>query len=82
MGLLSKIALLPLAPVSGVVWLAEQVQKQAESEWLRQGGLSAQLEELAAMHERGEISDEELAQAEDQLLATLDLGADTGLEGQ
>lgn len=80
MGLLSKIALLPLAPVSGVVWLAEQLERQAEIEWRQQGGVRGELEELMAMHARGEISDQELAAAEDELLASLDLGAPQGWE--
>ena len=72
MGLLSKLALLPLAPVSGVVWLAGQIEQQARAEWDEAGSFRHELNELAAMHGRGEISDDELAAAEDELLGRLD----------
>ena len=72
MGLLSKLALLPLAPVSGVIWLAEQIEQQARAEWDEIGSVRHELNELVAMHERGELSDDELAAAEDELIGRLD----------
>ncbi len=78
MGLLSKLALLPLAPVAGVVWLAEQIERQAAGELDELGSVRRQLEELVALRERGEISDEELAEAEDELLGSLDLAPPEG----
>jgi hypothetical protein len=71
MGLISGLLTLPLAPVRGTAWLAERIQEQAESEFYDEGAIHEQLMQLEALHEAGEIDDEERAQAEDALLERL-----------
>ena len=71
MGLISGLLLLPLAPVRGTVWLAEQVQEQAEADLYDEDAIRQQLMELETLHEAGEIDDEELAMAEDALVERL-----------
>jgi hypothetical protein len=71
MGLISGLLTLPLAPVRGTAWIAEQVRQQALTELDDDGATREQLMELQALHEAGEIDDEELAQAEDELLEQL-----------
>jgi Gas vesicle protein G len=71
MGLISGLLTLPLAPVRGTAWIAEQVRQQAESELYDEGAIQAELMELQAAHEAGEVDDEELARAEDALLERL-----------
>jgi hypothetical protein len=71
MGLISGLLLLPLAPVRGTVWLAEQVQEQAEADLYDEDAIRQQLMELESLHEAGEIDDEELAMAEDALVERL-----------
>lgn len=71
MGLISGLLLLPLAPVRGTVWLAERIQEQAERELYDEGAIQAQLLEIAAAREAGEISAEEAERAEDALLERL-----------
>ena len=71
MGILRRLVLLPLAPVEGVVWLARVLQEIAEEELNDPNRLRAVLEEAEEAHERGELSDEELAAVEDEILARL-----------
>jgi hypothetical protein len=88
-GLISGLLTLPLAPVRGTVWLAERIQEQAEAELYDEDVIRAQLMEIDARREAGEIDDEEATQAEDQLLERLiaarEMGADRthgGIHGQ
>ena len=41
MGLISGLLTLPLAPVRGTVWIAEQVLEQAEREYYDEGAIQA-----------------------------------------
>jgi hypothetical protein len=71
MGLITGLLTLPLAPVRGTVWVAERVLEQAEAELYDEGAIRAQLMEIEAAREAGEIGEEEAAQAEDILLERL-----------
>lgn len=71
MGLLTGLLTLPLAPVRGTVWIAERLLEEAERELGDETAVRRRLAELEVRHELGEISDEELAEAEDVLLAQL-----------
>ena len=80
MGLISGLLTLPLAPVRGTVWLAERIQEQAEAELYDEDVIRAQLMDIDAARDAGEIEEEEATQAEDQLLERLiaarEMGAD------
>lgn len=80
MGLLTGLILLPLAPVRGVAWLAEQVLDQATQEEYDPYETYQQLAELDEARQAGAISAEECAAAEDALVAGL-LRARSGLTG-
>ena len=69
MGILRRLVLLPLAPVEGVVWLARTVQDVAERELHDPERLRAELEAAENAHRRGELTDDELAAIQDELLA-------------
>jgi hypothetical protein len=79
-GLISGLLTLPLAPVRGTVWLAERIQEQAEQELYDEDAIRAQLMEIDAAREAGEVDEEEATQAEDvlleRLIAARALGAD------
>jgi cytochrome c-type biogenesis protein CcmI len=79
-GLITGLLTLPLAPVRGTVWLAERIQEQAEAELYDEDVIRAQLMEIDAAREAGEIDEEEATQAEDELLERLiaarEMGAD------
>lgn len=71
MGLLTALLTLPLAPVRGTMWIAEQVSAQAARELGDETTIRRQLSELEVRHDLGEIGDEEYEEAEDELLQRL-----------
>ena len=71
MGLLTGLLTLPLAPVRGTVWLAEQLAEQAAREMDDERVIRRQLAEAERRHELGELSDDELELVEDELLERL-----------
>jgi hypothetical protein len=68
MGLFSALVLSPLAPVRGVVALAELIQRRVDQELNDPANTRNQLEALEEARERGEISPEEEAQAQDEII--------------
>lgn len=77
MGLLTGLLTLPLAPVRGTMWIAERLLEEAESALNDPAAIEQQLEAADRAHERGELTDDELADLEDELLRRL-----TGQEGE
>ena len=71
MGFFTELLMLPLAPVRGVVWVAEKIEDQVDRQMNDPVVIRAQIDELDAAHERGEISDEERDEQQDVLLARL-----------
>ncbi|NWJ69650.1 gas vesicle protein GvpG [Pseudonocardia sp. ICBG1122] len=74
MGLISGIIGLPLAPVRGVVWLAQQIQEQAEEQYYDPARIRAELEAVDEARRSGELSDDEAAERENELIARLMAG--------
>jgi hypothetical protein len=70
-GFFTELLLLPLAPVRGVVWVAEKIEDQVDHQMNDPAVIRAQIDDLDAAHERGEISDEERDEQQDVLLARL-----------
>jgi len=81
MGLITGILGLPLAPLRGTVWAAEQVRRQAEEEFYDPGRIRAQLEEVARKRTSGELSEEEADAWEDELVGRLMVGRTRPREG-
>jgi cytochrome c-type biogenesis protein CcmI len=71
MGLISGLLTLPLAPVRGVVWVAEQVKQEAERQWSDPATIQAALTDIEALRESGEIDDAEADAREEELLQRL-----------
>ena len=74
MGLLTGLLTLPLAPVRGTIWVAERLLEEAERELNDPARIERELDEAQAMYDRGEITDDELAEIEDELLRRLTAG--------
>jgi Gas vesicle protein G len=70
MGLFSGIAKLPLAPVFGVISLAEVIQRQVEQELHNPANARRELEAIEEAREQGEISPEEERNAQKEILET------------
>ncbi|MCC3317106.1 gas vesicle protein GvpG [Nocardia africana] len=68
MGLISSILLLPAAPVRGVIWLSELIQEQVEQQMHDPVRLRRELENIDRAAAAGEISAEEAAQAQQEIL--------------
>ena len=71
MGLFTGLLTLPLAPVRGVVWVAERVAEEVERELYDEGNIRRQLLQLELDHEDGKLSDEERSAQEEDLLQRL-----------
>ena len=74
MGLITGLLTLPLAPVRGVAWVAEQVADQAEQEMYDEGRIMRELAAVELAHDAGEIDDESLERQVDALLERLEEG--------
>jgi hypothetical protein len=74
MGLITGLLTLPLAPVRGTAWIAERIWEQADSELYDERAIRAQLLEIEAARDAGDIDDDEAARAEDILLERLIAG--------
>jgi hypothetical protein len=62
---------LPLAPVRGVLWVAEQILAQAEEQYYDPARIRAQLERVDEARRTGELPEDECAAAENELLHRL-----------
>ena len=71
MGLITGLLTLPLAPVRGVVWLAEQIQDYAEEQYYDPVNIRDELERVEEARRSGELSEEECAEWENELLRRL-----------
>lgn len=80
MGLFSGLVTLPLAPVKGVVWLAETLTEQAEAQLYDPGRIAAEMQQIADEVAAGEITDEEAAAREDELIRRLNEGRARGYQ--
>ncbi|WP_243725357.1 gas vesicle protein GvpG [Actinomadura rubrisoli] len=65
---------LPLAPVRGVVWLAEVLTEQAEAQLYDPGRIAAEMQQIADEAAAGEITEEEAAEREEDLIRRLNEG--------
>ncbi|MEU7005604.1 gas vesicle protein GvpG [Streptomyces sp. NPDC046332] len=72
MGLLTQLLTLPLAPVRGVVWVAERVTEKAEEEYYDPAPIWRELADLEGRLVRGEIDQEAFDQREDELIDRLE----------
>lgn len=71
MGLVTGLLGLPLAPLKGVLWLAEQIQDHAEEQYYDPVRIRAQLERVDEARRTGELSEEECDELENDLLQRL-----------
>jgi hypothetical protein len=74
MGLITGLLTLPLAPVRGVGWVAEQLADQAERELYDEGRIMRELAAVELAHDAGEIDDQTLEKQVDGLLERLEEG--------
>jgi hypothetical protein len=71
MGLIKELLLLPVAPVRGVTWVAEQVRQEAERQWSDPAVIGAELDEIQALREAGAMDDADADAREEELVERL-----------
>jgi len=71
MGMLTGLLTLPLAPVRGVVWVTDVVAEEAERELAAVNSPQRALADLEAARAAGELSEEEFAEREAELIELL-----------
>jgi hypothetical protein len=76
MGLITGLLLLPLAPVRGTIWIAEQLVEEAERQLDPAERLRVELSALQVSYDLGELTEEEFLTAEDELMAWFAPGPD------
>jgi hypothetical protein len=72
MGLVTGLLTLPLAPVRGTIWVAEQLVAEAERELRDERSVRRRLAEAERQFETGTLTAEEYEAIEDELLEQLD----------
>jgi Gas vesicle protein G len=70
-GFLSGLVTLPLAPVRGAAWVAEQVADEADRQLYDEEQIRREMMQLELDHDDGKIGEEERADMEDALLDRL-----------
>jgi Gas vesicle protein G len=68
MGIITGLLTLPLAPVRGTAWIAELLAQEADRELQAADSPERALAELEAARAAGELSDEDFAAAEEELI--------------
>jgi hypothetical protein len=71
MGLFKELLLLPLAPVRGTVWVAEQISEEAERRLYDEDNIKRELLQLEIEADEGLLGEKERAAKEDDLLDRL-----------
>jgi Gas vesicle protein G len=71
MGLMTGLLTLPLAPVRGVVWIAEQVAEEADRQLYDEGIIRRELLQLELEFDEGRIDEQERSEREQGLLERL-----------
>ena len=71
MGLFTTLVTLPLAPVRGAAWVAQQVAEEADRQLYDEGHIRKELLQLELDHEDGLVGNAERAAMEDDLLERL-----------
>ena len=74
MGLFTGLVTLPLAPVRGVVWIAEQVMEEMERELYDEDNIRREMVQLELDFEEGLIDEDERQMREEALLDRLAIG--------
>jgi RNA-binding protein YhbY len=80
-GLFTGLLTLPLAPVRGTIWVAERMLEEAERQLNHPEVIEQRIVEAEQAFDRGELSEEEFEQIEEELLRRL-LGQGGGRDGE
>ena len=82
MGLITGILTLPLAPVHGVTWLAEQIAEEADRELYDENRILRELYDLELREQAGELMPQERADREEDLLERLSIARERAADAE
>lgn len=68
MNLLVSLLMLPVAPVRGVLWVAERLQDEVNRQYYGEGAIVRELRQVDEARKSGQLNEEEAAQREEELL--------------
>jgi hypothetical protein len=71
MGLITGLLTFPLAPVRGVVWLGEQLEREARRQWSDPATVRQQIADIDQAYAAGQLTADERDQLQDELVARL-----------
>jgi hypothetical protein len=80
-GLFTALITLPLAPVRGTVWVAEQVAAEADRQLYDESRIRSQLLQVEMEYDEGRLSEEERAHLEEDLFERLAIARRRATEG-
>jgi Gas vesicle protein G len=81
MGLFKELALLPLAPVRGTAWVADQLAQEADRRLYDEDNIKRELLQLELDHEDGLVGPEERERMERDLFDRLAVARARAAEG-
>jgi hypothetical protein len=81
-GLFKELALLPLAPVRGTAWVAEQIAEEADRRLYDEDNIKREMFQLEIDAVEGHMGPKERAAREDELLERLAIARQRQLEEQ
>jgi hypothetical protein len=81
-GLFKELVLLPLAPVRGTTWVAEQIAEEADRQLYDEQNIKREMVQLEIDAAEGRISEEERTAKEDELLERLAVARQRAAEEQ
>ena len=82
MGLFKELVLLPLAPVRGTAWVAEQIAEEAERQLYDEDSIKREMLQLEIDADEGRLGEKERAAKEDELLDRLAVSRQRQAEAQ
>ena len=80
MGMFKELVLLPLAPVRGTAWIAEQLAEEAERELYDEDRIKRELLQLELDREEGRLTEPERVDKENELLGRLAVARERAAE--
>jgi gas vesicle protein GvpG len=67
-GLITGLLTLPVAPVRGVLWVAEKITDEVNRQYYGEGAIAKQLRQVDDARKSGQIDEEEAARREQELI--------------
>ena len=81
MGLITGLLTLPVAPVRGVLWVADKITDEVNRQYYGEGAIVKQLRQVDEARKSGQLDEEEAARREQELIDRRIAAASGGAAG-